>query len=177
MAFVSHSSLRLHLVFVSLPAACSAASLKPPRNAPSIGTSKQIMAARSFDSPRDMRQQQKGQAPPALPAGDPASQPQPEPLPAPEEQGLAENPAQSKAEEAPTNRWCKRRPGGGSPPGTPERAVPGNLAIDTDGAGTILAGDKQRLLIEIIDPGSRCPIPCLLACVVPESLSRAGRGA
>lgn len=27
------------------------------------------------------------------------------------------------------------------------------MAIDTDGAGTLLAGDKERYVIEIIDPG------------------------
>ena len=31
------------------------------------------------------------------------------------------------------------------------------MAIDTDGSGTLLAGDKERYVIEIIDPG-RCAV-------------------
>ena len=48
-----------------------------------------------------------------------------------------------------------RRPTSRSPPTTPPRIMQADEPADTDGSGTILAGDKQRLLIEIIDPGSR----------------------
>ena len=40
-------------------------------------------------------------------------------------------------------------------PSTPSQSVVHALGVDTDGSGTVLAGDKQRLLIEIVDPGQR----------------------
>lgn len=40
-------------------------------------------------------------------------------------------------------------------PSTPSQSVVHALGVDTDGAGTVLAGDQQRLLIEVIDPGQR----------------------
>ena len=49
------------------------------------------------------------------------------------------------------------------------------MAIDTDGSGTLLAGDKERFVIEIIDPGRLrrrlCPSVCLMSWSVDCSVS------
>ena len=90
----------------------------------------------SFDSPRDMRQQQKDQAPSGTTPQDPTPN-----MSAIEDPLVVQSPA--------------RRPTSRRPPPTPNRIMQADEPADTDGSGTILAGDKQRLLIEIIDPGSR----------------------